>query len=1041
MSEVEIPPPLIELVRSGQVVLVLGAGASFGAKAPDGSSAPSGPELARLLSQKFLGGDYDDRPLSYVADLAISETDSSTVQGFIEGRLRPLEPAPFHRLIPTFRWHGLATTNYDLILEKAYYNSARRVQKIACFVSDHDRVEDRTRSADHVLLLKLHGCVTRINEPRLPLILTPDQYLSHREHRNYLYETFGQWGREKTLVFIGQDLYDSDIRQLLVILDERMDTYRPRYFLVRPQMGEPERRLWSRRKVDVIDATFESFLRTLDAAIPSQVRPLLSQIRPGHPISRHFAENAEISSTLQEALDSDVEYVHPGIAISPGEPKDFYKGFDLDWYPIERELDLRRRLVDTLMLDVILPTEQQRSALIDFYVVKGAAGAGKTVLLRRLAWEAAKDADLLTLYLRDNRKVRWEVLQEVAALAKQRIFLFVDDAAENVGDLEKILTEAQRFEMPLTVISAESYSLWEIYCSRLNDFVTSTFSVRHLSRDEVVDLVNLLEQHDSLGVRLSRMSPDQRVDEFMEVSDRQLLVALHEATQGEPLEVIVEKEYRNIVPSAARALYLTVCVLNRLRVPVRAGLISRVHGIPFARFKTELLGPLDHVVRPQIDSIIKDYMYRARHPQIAEMVFRRVLANSEDCFREYSHLLRAMNLAYRTDEIAFHGMMKGKSINSLFPDYEMARQLYDLAEKLAPHDGELFHQRAKYELRRPNPGTDKAYGFLEKAWDLGRTSASITHTFSELALVQAHNTESSLRREKYWEQTENLASSLLRRQSSKRFGRHTLVKSGISRLRYAVREGQPPRVLEELLANVESHLERGYQENPNDSYLAASEADLRELLKEGDEALNALRDGFTANPRDGYLAVRLAKAHESRDELTEALEVIDLGLKADRSNKRLNYRKAMILRKQGECEPEIFIYYLRRAFAPGDDNYEAQFWYARYLYEMGGPEKRLKAKEIFVSLRKVRIPIDTRVAIRDVMGGQDTPRIVRGVVRRLESTYGMIELDGDPDWLFMHANNSDDSVWDSLRIGGRVRCQVGFAMQGATALAVEGDWI
>ena len=650
-----------------------------------------------------------------------------------------------------------------------------------------------------VLLVKLHGCITRVSDPRLPLMLTAEHYLSHRQHRDYLYDMVSQWGKEKTFVFIGQELQESDIHQLLVILEERMGGSRPRYFLVRPKMPAPERRLWSGRRIDLVDSTFEDFLRTLDAAIPSHVRPLLAQIRPGHPITRHFAENTEVSATLQEALDSDVEYVHAGIPVPPGEPQDFYKGFDLEWYPVATELDLRRRILDTLMLDVILRDESERPAVAEFYVIKGEAGAGKSVLLRRLAWDAASDADVPALYLRSGRELHWQPLQELAALAKKRVFLFVDDAAEHVTGLERALVEAQRREIPLTVISAESYSLWDIHCARLNDFVTADFAIHRLSRNEVVDLLNLLERHNSLGVRLSRLNPDQRVEEFLEVADRQLLVALHEATQGEPLEVIVEREYKSIVPEAARALYLTVCVLNRLGVPVRAGLISRTHGIPFEMFRTELLGPLDHVVRPRLDGIVKDYMYRARHPHVAELVFRRVLANPEDRFREYSRLLVAMNLVFRTDELAFHGMMKGKSVNDLFPSYEMAGQLYDLAQKLAPHDGELFHQRAKYELRRPNPGTEKAYRLLEKASELGRTSLSITHSFSELALAQADNTDSSVKKRKYWERAEDLASSLLRHQSSRRFGRHTLVKTGISRLRHALQEGQPSRVLEELV--------------------------------------------------------------------------------------------------------------------------------------------------------------------------------------------------------------------------------------------------
>ena len=51
----------------------------------------------------------------------------------------------------------------------------------------------------------------------------------------------------------------------------------------------------------------------------------------------------------------------------------------------------------------------------------------------------------------------------------------------------------------------------------------------------------------------------------------------------------------------------------------------------------------------------------------------------------------------------------------------------------------------------------------------------------------------------------------------------------------------------------------------------------------------------------------------------------------------------------------------------------------------------------------------------------------------------MIELDGDPDWLFVHSNNIADSAWDSLRMGARVRCQIGFSMRGSTALALEGE--
>lgn len=1030
---IEIPGQLVQLIARGEVVLVLGAGASFGAQGSEGERAPSGKELATLLSDEFLSGKYKDRSLSEIADLAISESDLGTVQIFIADLLRPLQPATFHELIPTFRWHGLVTTNYDLVVEKAYNTTASPVQKCSTFVSNSERVEDILRSPDHVLLIKLHGCITRINDTKLPLILTPDQYISHRKNRDYLFTTVSQWGKEKTLLFIGQELQDNDLRQLISIIEERVGDFRPRYFMVRPGMQEEEKTLWARRKIDVIDSSFEDFLLALDAKIPRDKRRLLSLLRSDHPITRHISGNSTISEALRDALASDLEYVHSGVAVQSGKPKDFYRGFDLGWYPIVESLDVRRGIVDKLLLDIILAEESDRASTVEFFVIKAEAGAGKSVLLRRLAWEAATEGGVLAIFC--NRVTEWGPIQEILTLTQERMFLFVDEAADHSPALDSLLQAAAREQLPLTIFSAESFSLWEIYCPRLNDHVTEEFELRNLNEQEIEVLVDLLDANASLGARLRRMDRDHRIHEFCNVADRQLLVALHEATQGAPLEAIVEQEFRKLRPRAAQRLYQTVCVLNRLRVPVRAGLISRVHGIPFDRFSEELLAPLDHVVKTRVDPITKDNMYEARHPHIAELVFRRILTRPEARFKEYSEILNELNLAYRTDELAFNGLVKGKSIVDLFPDYEMASQIYDLAEDLAPQHGELFHQRAIYEMRRKNPSTEKAYQALERAWELGRDSASITHTFSELALVQAENSSSPIRKQKYWEKAEDLAKSILRHERSGSYARHTLVKLGIARLKEALGNGQSRHVVEDLISEVESHLERGYQEDPEDSHLIASEADLWSLLEKDKDAIEALEKGFEKNPRDVYVAIRLAKAYEAAKKYDKAIDVVDKGLQADRSNQALNYRKGTLLRKSGERDPELLVWYFRRSFTPSDNKFDAQFWYARYLYELSDADSRRKAKQKFGDLRSAKLPYATKVAVRDRIGGQK-PRVFHGTVKRLDSTFGKIQIDGDPDWLFMHETYVDENIWRLLSVGSRVTCQIGFQMRGPVAVDV-----
>ena len=84
----DIPHHLVEQIRAGKAILFLGAGASWGASASTPpKEPPSGKELGRLLSAKFLGGDSTDKSLSLIGEYCIAESDLRTVQHYIGKRL------------------------------------------------------------------------------------------------------------------------------------------------------------------------------------------------------------------------------------------------------------------------------------------------------------------------------------------------------------------------------------------------------------------------------------------------------------------------------------------------------------------------------------------------------------------------------------------------------------------------------------------------------------------------------------------------------------------------------------------------------------------------------------------------------------------------------------------------------------------------------------------------------------------------------------------------------------------------------------------
>ena len=543
----EIPHNLLNAVQSGEAVLVLGAGASLGALSPDGKKAPSSAELGSAIAERFLGNQYSDLPLSTVAELAISESNLYTVQEFIREFFQDIGPAPFHMLLPTFKWAGLATTNFDLVVERAYEQRQGRAQNLVPFIKNGTRIEEKLKSPRSLGLLKLHGCITRTSDPTIPLILTVDQYITHKKGRNRLFEHLEDLSYEHPLVFVGHSLRDPDIRQILLELGNSEE--RPRYYTVTPAMTPPEQRFWDGKRITPLVGTFEEFLSTLDNDLPSIFRGVTATpVLPDLPIAERFVvRNPGLSHSCFDFLENDVEYVRNGMPIEIFNHRLFYRGYSPRWSAADANLDVRRDIEDTILSEVIL--DESSDGQLTFHVIKGHAGSGKSVLLQRIAWEAAITFGRLCLYLQPHGTLSFEALTELSEVIDERIYLFVDDIGDHVSQVLNVLEQARRASLPLTILSAERINEWNMTCTDLEPYLTEESEVGYLSAREIDRLLILLEEHHALFA-LEQLSTDDRRNAFVERAGRQLLVALHEATHGKPFEDIIADEYAEVTPSS-----------------------------------------------------------------------------------------------------------------------------------------------------------------------------------------------------------------------------------------------------------------------------------------------------------------------------------------------------------------------------------------------------------------------------------------------------------------------------------------------------------
>lgn len=1032
----ETPNILVEKVKQGKVVLFLGSGALYGATLPN-KEIPLGQKLRDILCDEYLNESFKQSELAHVAAMAISRSGLFEVQDFIKEYFSGLIPAEFHNQIPLFKWRAIFTTNYDLLIETIYASADNTAQALNVVISNEDHLDETRSTNEKLAYLKLHGCVTRTHDSSLPLILTTDQYNESYASRKRLFNQLYELAYENTVVFVGHSLLDHNIRYVMLQL-EKESAHGQRHYLLKPGVDDIERDFWGQKKITALDITFQKFIEDICNKVSVSDRTL-ALIRPPstHPIKSVFVTHTNPSDELIDYLTNQVEWVNKSIPFKSADPKEFFHGMDQDWFPIVNEVCIKRELSADILESALLAPDAERIMSQDFYVIKGEAGSGKSILLRQLAWRIAQEALGVALWVKADGAGEIDLIEELISKSNERVFLFWDDAAANVIALSRFILKSRKKNSRVTVVTAERYNEWNVRCEELDQLITKTFELKYLSEKEIDDLVCKLEKYDCLGPNLSGRSHAARCQELKEVHGRQLLVALHEATMGRPFEDIIFDEYENIYPDSAKKIYLTVCTLNRLKIPVRAGLMSRIHEISFTDFTEKLYKPLEKVVITK-GSSDQDVHYHARHSEIAEIVFRRALSDVNERFQEYISIINKLNISFSSDKASFRALIRAKSLVELFPSYEDVAAIYRHAMNSVGDDPYLLQQMANFERLRPNGSLDKALDLLLIAKEAAPYDSSILHTLSVVWRDKAKKSNDFNIRKK----CRSEARGYLERISSKwGMSGHlstSMIELSIDALKDLLEDSEVLSTsVREAIRNVQHELTENKRQYPSEGHLHSLEATFAKLIDDHERAFTALERSFEENDREPYLAIRLATSYLGKNDPENAKRILQLALERRRGDHKLNFHYAELLRISFRTTaPEELLYYYRRAFTPNDGNYQAQFWFARFAYLSQDSNNHTTAKNIFDSLRKARLPHASKVEIRE-HEGKEKITFFEGVVKKKRVGFGFLRMDGSGYEIFFPASEVLENMWEAINEGDRVRFNIGYSYSGVVGCNIS----
>jgi len=205
-NELHIPYELLDDIRHGECIPVVGAGFSLNAVLPDGCRMPLWNDLCKEVSIR-LKEESTGNPIKDLSNYCYKTDGKWEVVSLLRECLhvRVAKPGPAHIEFASLPFKQVITTNFDFLLERAY----EAVGKSYLPVIDEDML-NFSPSSDDIKLIKMHG---DLHHPNL-LVVTEDDYDGFSVNREGMFMSITSLLLYNTILFIGYSVDDPDFRQM-----------------------------------------------------------------------------------------------------------------------------------------------------------------------------------------------------------------------------------------------------------------------------------------------------------------------------------------------------------------------------------------------------------------------------------------------------------------------------------------------------------------------------------------------------------------------------------------------------------------------------------------------------------------------------------------------------------------------------------------------------------------------------------------------------------------------------------------------------------
>ncbi len=635
-------------INEGNTILLLGAGASVTDKTYLSS------QLMSYYKAKT-GFDYvTDDIVGFVDVLSKSpDHDRRDFDKYVYDHLIKLKPTDAHRIIASIPWREIITTNYDLLIEKAFDEILGTPDELLTIKPIRNQTDYRYReSNDEVKYVKLNGCISDRN--RFPLIFSTQDFYKSNRFYNVVLRTLEQVSYKIQILSIGYSFSDPFGKFLL----ERFDKYnfigKRRIVSIDPYVQNALLPYFEEQRIQIVKCTaLDFFSKFNDYKKKDGTRYLKNKKftitdRNNRKINLHTKSELRLSNSIVELTDH-----HQYKEISPDE---FYRGSEPTFNVIKKNLDV----VQTSKLNSVLEkidtgiSDSRENDVLPLFILKGGFGSGKSTFGYRVI-QSIYDKDELSLGFEiiDPEKVGLADLTNLITSIQDEenvFFLFnnveVDSAFKSIINLQVGLSAEQipgkniAFIIPIRKNIFQKFKLKRSYSNTYEILVDAKFNFQESS--ELVEKLNESGLIDIRDVSEKKRLAKKIVGEYSGDS----FVSLMSIVTNNNFHKIIHHAYLQLSKPVQES-FLHTSLLYRFKIEMPISLLNRLTLNNWDRFTKEIL---------EYDSegiLIKDFkesrgtnpdlFLRTRHSVISELLVKHLLNSRDKRYKAYLQLIRRIN--------------------------------------------------------------------------------------------------------------------------------------------------------------------------------------------------------------------------------------------------------------------------------------------------------------------------------------------------------------------------------------------------------------